>query len=294
MSAVAPPAPSLTRLSDGRLLAWYEFGDPRGVPCVYTPGTPESGLAGSCYHRAAADAGVRWISVDKPGYGHSDLAPRRTLRAWPDDVAQLADHLELERFAVAGESGGGPHAVVVAAALADRVSVAVLLAGMGPGHERWVRVGMRPSNVLLFWIARLAPGLLRLPLAVMRQAVASPGLAQRMATSGPAPDRQAAQDPEYLLRHDAVPDAFRGGTRAAAQELALFARPWGVELDSVTTPVHLWHGTADVNVPLPVGRALAQALPNACEHIVEGAAHSVGFARRREVMQVIVQAQEQP
>jgi pimeloyl-ACP methyl ester carboxylesterase len=153
---------------------------------------------------------------------------------------------------------------------------------------------MRPSNVLLFWIARLAPGLLRLPLAVMRQAVASPGLAQRMAASGPAPDREAAQDPEYRIRHDAVPDAFRMGTRAAAQELALFARPWGVELDSVTTPVHLWHGTADVNVPLPVGRALAQALPNAREHVVEGAAHSVGFERRQEVMQVIVEAQEQP
>jgi hypothetical protein len=58
--------------------------------------------------------------------------------------------------------------------------------------------------------------------------------------------------------------------------------------------VHLWHGTADVNVPLRVGRALAQALPNACEHVVEGAAHSVGFERRHEVMQVIVEAQEQP
>jgi hypothetical protein len=48
-----------------------------------------------------------------------------------------------------------------------------------------------------------------------------------------------------------------------------------------------------VNVPITVGRALAQALPNASEHIVDGAAHSVGFERRHEVMHVIVQAQEQ-
>ena len=63
------PVPCLLRLPDGRELAWYEFGDPEGVPCIYTAGTPESGLAGGCYDAAARRAGVRWISIDKPGYG---------------------------------------------------------------------------------------------------------------------------------------------------------------------------------------------------------------------------------
>ncbi|MFC3577430.1 alpha/beta fold hydrolase [Streptomyces yaanensis] len=71
------------RLSDGRRLAWYEFGDQAGTPCLYMPGTPEFGLAGGCYGAAADKAGVRWISIDIPGYGHSAPCPRRTLAQWP-------------------------------------------------------------------------------------------------------------------------------------------------------------------------------------------------------------------
>lgn len=296
MSSLATPTlrpdPATMRLRDGRQLAWYEFGDADGVPCLYMPGTPESGLAGGCYDRAAAEAGVRWISIDKPGYGRSDFAAGRTLRAWPDDVAQLADHLGLSRFAAVGESGGGPHALALGYALADRVTTVVLLAGMGPGHERWVRKGMRPTNIMFFWVSRCLPALLRLPLGVMRRATRSSRLAPRLDAAGPPADRRAMADPEYRVRLGAVPDAFRQGTRAAAQELALFARPWGFELAEVTTPIHLWHGTEDVNVPLPVARAIAHALPDTHEHIIEGAAHAVGFERRKDVMQVIVEAGE--
>src|SRR5689334_19381476 len=96
-------------LPDGRVLAWYEYGDPDGVPCVYTTGTPASGLMGELYDDAAREAGVRWISVDKPGYGASSFDPQRSLRGYAADVRALLEHLGLDRVAAAGESGGGPH-----------------------------------------------------------------------------------------------------------------------------------------------------------------------------------------
>lgn len=103
---IAPTVHRL-KLADGRGLTWYEFGDTEGVPCFYVPGTPESGLAGSCYDAAARRAGVRWISVDKPGYGHSDPLWNRSLLGFAADLGELADHLGLASFVVAGESGGG-------------------------------------------------------------------------------------------------------------------------------------------------------------------------------------------
>lgn len=287
MTAVPLPAPQTLRLMDRRLLAWYEFGDPEGSPCIYMPGTPESGLAGGCYARAAADAGVRLISVDRPGYGHSDFAPGRTLRSWPADVQQLVEHLSLDRYAVAGESGGGPHAVAVAHALAPSITITVLLAAMGPGHEPWVRRGMRPSNVVFYCLARYVPRLLRLPLVAMRQAHDRPRLAAWFERQAPAADRRLANDREYEVRHHAVPDALRPGTAAAAQELALLARPWDVDLRELSGPVHLWHGSEDNNVPIGVGRALAERIPNATTHFVSGAGHFVGFEQRAEVMQTI-------
>lgn len=279
--------PRTMRLSDGRTLAWYEFGDPDGVPCLYIAGTPESGLAGGCYHLAAEKAGVRWISVDKPGYGRSDPCPRRTLAQWAADVEELAAHLGLERYAVTGESGGGPHALAVSHALPASVTLTVLLAAMGPGHEPWVRKGMRPTNVMFYYLARYLPAALRVPLAVMRWALRVPPIAGLMARGGPAADRKAAAHPEYRIRHLAVPDAFRAGTRAAADELRLLARPWGFEPADVTGPVHMWHGDRDVNVPIAVARAMAAALPSCVPHFVPGSAHAVGFEQRAAVMATI-------
>lgn len=284
------PVPHTMRLADGRLLAWYEFGDSNGVPCLYMPGTPESGLAGGCYARAASDAGVRLISVDRPGYGHSDFAPGRTLHSWPTDIEQLVEYLDLEHYAVAGESGGGPHAVAIAHALAPRVTVTVLLAAMGPGNEPWVRKGMRPTNVLFYYLARYVPALLRVPLLGMRHALDRPHLTAWLERQAPAADRLIVQESDYEIRHQAVADALRGGTAAAAQELALFAKPWPYDPAGVTGPVHLWHGSEDNNVPISVARALAASIPGAITHFVSGAGHFVGFEQRVEVMQTIAGA----
>ena len=291
MSAGPRPLPCLFRLPDGRVLARYEFGDPAGVPCIYVPGTPESGLAGGCYHAAAAAAGVRWISVDKPGYGHSDPLPNRKLLDWPADVTALADHLNLDRFAIAGESGGGPHALAVSYVLAERLTTTILLASMGPGEEKWVRQGMRWSNVLIFWVVANAPWLTRPPLAALAFLMRRPDrfatLLSRTVANLPAADRRAAADPEYAIRHEAELDAYRQGSRPAAEEMRIFGRPWGFRLADVKSPVQLWHGTDDVNVPFAVAEAMLAELPDATGHFLTGQAHAVGFVDRAAVMQAV-------
>lgn len=85
-------------LPDGRRLVWREFRDSGGSPCIYTTGTPASSLAGALHHQAARAAGVRWISLDKPGCGGSDFQPGRRLLDWPGDVSALAAKVGLGRF----------------------------------------------------------------------------------------------------------------------------------------------------------------------------------------------------
>lgn len=98
-------ASDVVTLPDGRRLRWYEFGEPDGAPVLYTTGTPVSGLGGAWYDQTARVSGLRWISLDKPGYGGSDYHRKRSLVSWADDLAALADHLGLDKFALAGESG---------------------------------------------------------------------------------------------------------------------------------------------------------------------------------------------
>src|SRR3954471_16025148 len=168
---IASAEPLTVHLPDGRRLAWYEFGDPNGLPCLFTPGTPSSGLSGRIYSAVARRTGVRLISVDKPGYGHSDFQRGRRLLDYARDVGVLADHLGLDTFAALGESGGGPHALALARAIPERLTRTVVVAGLGPADERWVREGMRPENRRILALAARAPWLLRIPLGVTARRV---------------------------------------------------------------------------------------------------------------------------
>ncbi len=290
-----PPTQSL-QLADGRRLAWYEYGHPDGVPCLYTTGTPASGITGVIYDGVARTAGVRFISLDKPGYGHSDFLPDRRLTDWPRDVATLADHLGLSRFAVMGESGGGPHALALAWGLAERVSLVLCASGMGPGTEPWVRDGMKPMNRRVFWLARHAPWLLDFAMRSMLRTLRDPKRRdrwiQQQLDAAPACDRDVLQREPALLQLtlDAALDAFREGPRGATQEMQIFARPWGFALSEVPATVHVWHGTEDVNVPFAIAERVCRELPDARPHFIEGGGHVLAFEHGADMMKVIVEA----
>ena len=86
------------KLSDGRTLGYEILGDADGSPLFFFHGTPGSRLVLAEDDLLAQVPGLRLILPDRPGCGLSDPAPARTLIDWPGDVAQLADHLGLERF----------------------------------------------------------------------------------------------------------------------------------------------------------------------------------------------------
>jgi len=285
--------PSSMTLSGGRVLAYYEYGDKRGAPCFYVPGTPVSGLAGAAYDDAARSAGVRWISVDKPGYGHSDFNPRGTLLGFCDDVTELADHLGLDSFAVAGESGGGPYALALAYRLAGRLTVSLVLAGMGPGQERWARKGMRPSNWLLLMAAQRASWLLRPMMSGLAWMVAddkrSARMGARQAKRLPAADKQIYEqfgDVDTL----SVRDSFRQGIAGSLREAAILAGPWGFRVEDIRARVELWHGSADVNVPIALAEHVSQRVPNCTLHYLEGVGHAAGHVAAEDVMATVTRA----
>jgi len=273
-------------LPDGRRLSWHEFGDPGGSPVIYTAGTPVSGLGGGSYDEAARAAGLRWISPDKPGYGGSDYQPKRSLTSWGDDLAALAGHLGLDRFALAGESGGGPYTLAAALRLGGRVSVAALIAGAGGPMGPAERAGQQARIRFYGWLARNAPALNAVPLTVMRWSLASPARRERSLR------REMAATPEarhagLRIEFEAVADALRQGTRGAVQELALSRPPWPFPLSEIKTPVHLWHGARDTNAPIAIARRLARELPDATLHVSDSSDHDVGHDRSAEIISVI-------
>ena len=121
-------------LGDGRTLHAYDThpGATDGVAVCWHHGTPNIGAPPTPLFAAADRLGLRWVSYDRPGYGGSTPLPGRNIASGAADTAAVADALGIDRLAVMGHSGGGPHAIACGALLADRVIGVVSTAGLAP------------------------------------------------------------------------------------------------------------------------------------------------------------------
>lgn len=279
------------RLRDGRDLAWVESGVADGTPVFAFHGTPGSRLQLSFDEAAPTSLGVRMVVPDRPGYGLSSFHRHRTLADWADDVAALATHLGIDRFAVIGVSGGGPHALVCGARLPERVSAVGVVSGIGSVQERGSEAGMMAANRLFTRAARTASW----SMIPMLSAMTGAGrrwpeqLVQRMSQGLPAPDAEVLRRPD--VRAAFVEDlghASRTTARAAAQDFALFAHDWGFRLEDITVPVHLWQGDADRNVPAAHAERQAAAIPGAVLHRCPGEGHLLGVPRLPEILDTVI------
>jgi pimeloyl-ACP methyl ester carboxylesterase len=250
-------------LRDGRHIAVAEYGTPGGAPMFYFHGFPASRLEGQLVHRAAIDQGVRLVALDRPGFGYSDFEPR-TLAQWPSDVAEVADALQLERFAILGISGGAPFSLACAAALGSRVTATAIVAGLGMTTvaEDFARFDVVARTS--FRLARSAPMLSRIVnsglAAVLRW---RPQLIDTLlAADMSGPDREVLADPEVAAMFDAsLLESLRAGSKGASHEIGLLARPWDFDVTAIRIPCYFWHGEMDRTVPVEMTRRLATLIP---------------------------------
>lgn len=273
-------------LTDGRTLAYAEYGATRGRALFMFHGTPGSRLSASALDLAARERGVRVIAPERPGYGWSDPKRDRTLLDWSDDVRALADALGVQRFCVAGMSGGGPYSAACAFALRDRVAAAGILSGIGPTDYAGATRGMMLPTRSYLWASRRVPPLGRLFGLVLARQMKDPerGVAL-MERSLPQPDRKVLADPRLraLLVED-FQEAVSRSLEGVTSDFRLFARPWGFRLEEIRVPVHLWHGELDRNCPVGMGRRVAAAIPGCVSTIVPGEGHMFTLQRVDEVL----------
>ena len=96
--------------------------DPRARTAVlWCHGGPGSRLEPAALAPAAAEAGLRIIGIDRPGYGLSSPNPERTIADWVPDGLAVADALGIDQFVTVGCSTGGAYALALAALVPARV-----------------------------------------------------------------------------------------------------------------------------------------------------------------------------
>jgi pimeloyl-ACP methyl ester carboxylesterase len=269
---------TFVRAADGRRLAVQVSGNPTGHPVFILHGTPGSRVGPFPKGRVLYELGVRLISFDRPGYGGSDRLDSRRVADVVPDVVAIGDALGLDRFAVLGRSGGGPHALACAALLPERVTRAGVLVSLAPWAAEgldWF-AGMSDSNVREFTAAATEPEVLTAHLvqsaALIKADPAS--YAAALDPEMPEADRRVVADVgiRALLAQNFA-EALRASADGWVDDALAFCAPWGFDLADIKVPVLLWHGENDVFSPVAHARWLADQIPDAIISIRADTAH---------------------
>lgn len=227
-------------LEDGRTLRVYDGGADAAdaFTVMWHHGSPQTGAPLEPLLAAAARRGIRLVSYARPSYGGSSPHPDRDVASAAADVAQLADALEVGRFAVMGASGGGPHALACAALLAGRVTGAVSLAGLAPFTEEFD------------WFAGMvSDGALRAAREGREARVRYAESVEFDEGSFTAADWEALQGAWASLAEDAE-QASAAWPDGEIDDDVAFAAPWGFDLAEIDAPVLIVQGGEDRVVPV--------------------------------------------
>ena len=285
--------PQFLTLRSGRRLCFAEYGALDGQPVFYFHGWPSSRLQASLLSALARERGLRLIAPDRPGAGRSDPDPDRHLCDWPPVVAELADHLSIEQFLVMGVSGGGPFATACAYWLHERVRAATVVCGAPPLHEFPDRSDLLFPYRLLLRLRPIAPALM-IPLIPLARWIASQEAHQVplkwvLKWVDPA-DRKALENHDDLriVMAGFLEGSLQGGM-PLVRDPDIYLEDWEIDYSEFRTPIDIWHGALDRNLPISMAREIASRIPTARPHWIEDEGHySIAMNKAPEILDSLI------
>lgn len=255
---------------DGRTLGYADYGDPSGDVLIYHHGGLSCALDIAFANDWCRNNGIRILAPDRPGIRESSPRPGYGLEQSAEDTAALADQLEVERFALAGWSGGGPHAVAGATFLADRVTATATVGSPAPRGESDPGLSV---DRFLSPATRYAPGLTRLMISLAARTPGSIREAQTRRSVQSEADRRVIDSLPAGTIASWMDGATGQGPRGVFDDYLATAADWSETARSTPGPVHIFHGTQDHVVPPSQAERLATLIPGGELLLTEGAGH---------------------
>jgi pimeloyl-ACP methyl ester carboxylesterase/DNA-binding CsgD family transcriptional regulator len=276
-------------LPDGRTIALREFGRPGGFPVFILHPLVQSSLMRPQEARIAGECGVRLISVERPGIGMSTLHPAGNYISFATDLANVADALGVDRFAILGWASGAPYALTAASVLGDRVTrLALATPRLG------FRSDLEPTTQArrFFGGLRRHPWLFEAVFSIMRskrsQRFFRPMIRNFLETS--EPDRLLFENDKTLLNSltDSLVEAIDITHKGIVAELNFYSKDAPPEISGIARPILVWHGAEDeMNSADDVARML-KGVPVDEFHVEKGQGHMVLFGHFRDILARLV------
>lgn len=273
-TAESPTAETTITTDDGRRIAVALTGPADGRPVLFAHIAPGSRRFDPD-PEATTEAGIRLITMDRPGYGESDplghgLAPSIPLFA--DDCAVVLDHLGVAEADMAGWSAGGRIGLALAARRPDLVRSVALIGTPAPDEEvPWIGPDEQAMIAALSADPDSALETLEQMLTPM---TVDPAAGLGMLGGGPADEAALGDDRLRGSLEAMLTEAFAQGPAGLAADLVSYTlAPWGFDPRAVGAPVHCWYGEADPVVSPAHGRWWADQAADGGLTVVPEAGH---------------------
>jgi pimeloyl-ACP methyl ester carboxylesterase len=269
-------------LSDGRILAWYEWGPPAGVPVLFCTGAAMSGWLGfgsDCL----ADLGLRLMAVDRPGLGRSSPHPHKTLASWVDDMRELLQFNALSDMLVVGFSQGAPFAFALAGS--GLVSAAAIVAGQDQLDHPQIRPLLHPDVAGMLTALQQDPAGFEQQMAGM---ITLEGLWSLVIGMSGERDRALYESAAFGAAYRrALEQGFAQGTAGYARDLVNALGAWPTAPEAIHIPVDLWYGLEDTStVHSPdFGATLAARLPQVTHTTLAGEGGSILWTQSHAILE---------
>lgn len=246
-----------------------------GPPVLFIHGSPGGTDSSLAMGRFLIEAGFQLIAPARPGYPGTELGERGGIDDQADLHAALLDALGVERAAVITWSGGGPSGYRLAVRHSDRVAALTGFASVSQkytppkeGFDEKLIENTSAGNWLLRFLADHAP---KSTVSSTLAAEGDLGRKDLKALVDEAMNDEAEKDVVLTMARVVADHANRAG--GLENDMARFGEIDDLELDKISAPSLIIHGTADVDVTPDHGDHAAATIPAADLIAMEKGSH---------------------
>jgi pimeloyl-ACP methyl ester carboxylesterase len=282
-------------LGDGRTIGYATWGDPEGTPVFIGHGTPGSRLAlspGLDDPEWLRRQRLRFIGVDRPGYGYSDPWAEASLLDCAEDLVRVAHDLGIERFAALGVSGGAPYVLALGALVPERLRGVAIVSGLGMLDHPGALEGMSEGNVEEIKLAMDSADDLATALGEATEAIRHDPEGSFAELSGELPevDRWMLDRPDvraFLI--ETFQEAVRQGATGWIDDDLRQVRPWPFRLEEIgAVDVRIHHGEDDTLVPAHHAKHLAEGILGSRLQLYPDEGHLSFDKHLKEIVQTLL------
>lgn len=261
-------------LPDGKSMGYLECGDLIGMPLLFLPGFPSSRLHALDFHDVAIANKFRLLSIDRPGHGLSTFVKNYSLLDWAKDLNVFLVSQKIEEIRIIAHSGGAPYALSVAYENPDVVIQIDLISPLAPTMSKQAKSGMLKSLTVINALVRNVPYFSHFLMLVYKNVMLRPKNFHKLFDDMPECDQKIFKDEVNRTKAlSALQEAFKQGVKGPAYEFYLILNQWPFALAEIKTPVHIWHGDKDLQVPQSMIDVLTSQLANVHLHTCQNEAH---------------------